>query len=711
MRNTDGNNLTNPLQERITQPLPFSDRKTENTFSNYFYFNNEDIIPKEKLRYIYGDTYISVQNKMINIEMESINYFSSLIKELNEKYNEFNKNLNDNFVSETKKITEAFNLNSKTDDNQNQISSNIQKYTQKYIEKINNLINVHEQIFANIKESMSIFFKCLNIPKNLNNEKPIIDFINSEFNNILQNWLFLKINLEKIDIMKKLKENGVDYDLQNYIFKIFKNKNFVMNVYLPENNMITSNRIFEKLDKETQNDINSQIQNTKKLMADNNSNLIKVEMNNIFYADNYFDKKIKYERIKYMKFNNVTFSQKKNKFLQNIPNLEKLTINGSNNFEIALLENMSKSLIKLSLNKNNFVDYEFNNIMYNYLDKSESIRVNLQVLSFSNNNLTNIELEPRHKFHSLKELNFEKNKIYKFNIATEYFGELKIINCCSNCFSKSYFDRYNNILTLLSGNIYLTDIKMAENYFFNLQKKINSSTIPINYLNISFIPKILSYDYLSNMIINESIIIKLKKLDLSHNNIKCDTLFNYLENNKGCLSLKLLNLSYNLLDDSFFEKYLNLKLNTFFTNLKYIYLDSNKFGEDIGTQQETSESIIKNNKEKDICRSKILYKFIVENKKLVELTITKNPMKKQYIASYKKKDIFNIKKYIQFEENGHIIVNSFYSLLYKIRKELFRNHNENRTSFNLMFDLENMININSEKFDYKNKYINYIENK
>ena len=140
-----------------------------------------------------------------------------------------------------------------------------------------------------------------------------------------------------------------------------------------------------------------------------------------------------------------------------------------------------------------------------------------------------------------------------FNISPEFFVELKCINCCSNCFTKSYFESYTNILTLLSGNVFLSNLNSAQNYFSSLEKKLNNINFSLSYLNLSYIPKVISTEYICNLVINDSILINLKKLDLSHNNIDCNTIFKFFENNKGCLSLKLLNLSYNNLDDSFFE--------------------------------------------------------------------------------------------------------------------------------------------------------------
>ena len=125
-------------------------------------------------------------------------------------------------------------------------------------------------------------------------------------------------------------------------------------------------------------------------------------------------------------------------------------------------------------------------------------------------------------------------------------------------------------MTLLCGNVFLSQKNLSETYFSSLAKKLNEYTISLTYLNLSLIPKILSNDYIKKIIISNPIIINLKKLDLSYNNLESNTVIEFLNNNKGCLSLKYLNLSNNLLDVSFLDKFLESGLNKHFSKLKYI---------------------------------------------------------------------------------------------------------------------------------------------
>ena len=729
MRNSDTFSFSNIYSGRLTQPANFNNQRETQAYNIPNKINKEEFIPRETLTSVYGDNYDSVQINMENTEKDTIDYFSKIIDELRNKYNEFNTNINSHFKGVTNKISEVFKLNNQPKDvKDSQRNSLIHKYSNEYLTQLNKIIDIHGQIFEHIKESISIFFNFLDIAKILDKKKPIQDFINKEFNNIIQNWLFLKINLENYNFAKAINKASLPPDFKNFIFKICKDKNFVMDITSKRDSMIRSKKNFDNLNTDIQEKINSMMENNRKIMEDNQTNLVKLSMNYIFNVDKYFDKKIKYKKMHTLKLNNITFEQRKNEeynFLKNIPALKKLTINSSNNFEISILKDLSKSLIQLSLTKNGFVDYEFNIIMSNYLVKSDSIRKNLQILSFSNNNLSNVDIaqlvsNPKQSFYSLKELNFEKNKIYMFNISPEFFVELKCINCCSNCFTKSYFESYTNILTLLSGNVFLSNLNSAQNYFSSLEKKLNNFNFSLSYLNLSYIPKVISNEYICNLVINDSILINLKKLDLSHNNIDCNTIFKFFENNKGCLSLKLLNLSYNNLDDSFFEKFLNLKLNNLFNKLKYINLDSNNFGTYNLINKNTSKLkniFFDNNNEKDIMRIKLLYKFIIENKNLIEITLTKNPMKSKFLMQKieDNRSSFNFNNYVKKDENQNLEINCLYSFLWKIKIEIEdenkNNINEARPKFNLKFDCANKNNNNSCEFDFSKNFIIFNNNK
>ena len=478
---------------------------------------DEEIVPRETLNSIYGENYDLIKFKIINNENEGINYLSDTISSLQVKYKEFNTDINTHFRSLTSKITDAFKLNINIEEEKGTKKEKketlMKNYSSEYIEQLQQIINIHQQIFNNIKNTFLILKKFLDISKTLSKEKPINEFLSTEFKNIIDNWLYMQIDLSNFDFTKAINDSNYDSDLKNLLIKIRKNNNFIMNISNPTKYMRISKKDFGKLHPDKALKLKNLLEKDKKIMTDNHSNLTKLKMKNIFNANSYFVPDLKYARIKFLKFENVTFdssADNQNEFLKNMPVLEKLIINTASNFEISLLKDLSKSLIKLSLTKNGFVDYEFKNIMSNYLVNSDHIRKNLQYLSFSDNYLSNINLsqivyQPKQSFLALKELDFQNNKIYNFSIEPEYFSDLKCINCCYNNLTRNIFEQYKGILTLLSGNIFLSERELAERYFSSLAKQLNDYNISLTYLNLSYIPKILSDNYLTDITINNSI--------------------------------------------------------------------------------------------------------------------------------------------------------------------------------------------------------------
>jgi hypothetical protein len=388
-------------------------------------------------------------------------------------------------------------------------------------------------------------------------------------------------------------------------------------------------------------------------------------------------------------------------------------MNGIYNLKIEMLEFLPNNITKLILSNNNFVNYDFQNIMKNYIVKSDSLRRNLILLSFNNNKISKVDLEslvhhPKQSFISLKEFDFHKNKICKFSINEDLFLELKIINCCYNKFSKNYFSGYKNILSLLSGNLFLTDLECCQKYYNSLCNQLNAKTISLTQLSLSYLPNEFCGKFISTIIINDNILLSLKKLDLSYNNLNCDTLFSFINNNKGAIYLKKLNLSGNKLDDNFFKRFLDLKLPKIFTRLQKINLNSNLIGGDcpIETADLGANPSSKESNKMDAYKLRLIYKFIETNKYLTKLYIIKNPICNKSIISTKVQ-MNDVTELVLKDESNHIIRNCFYSFLLKIMFELLKNKEEknNRGNFNLKFDIGQEINFNSESYPYKAKFI------
>ena len=717
VENAENEELIKKTEEENQQEQSIN-QNIQQTSLNINITNEDDsIISRETVNSIYGENYDLTKLKLFDTENENIEYLNKTINNLQNKYKEFNSDIHNHFIHLTSKITDAFKLNNNEENikksKKEKKEAIIKKYSNEYIEQLRKIISMHQQIIKNIQKTFLIFFDFLDVSKLLSKEKPINEFLSKEFKNIIDNWLFMEVDLGNFDFTKSNNYSTLDSDLKDLIIKIKKNNDFVLNINNSKENMLISKKNKRNLNPSKESELNNLYKRDKQIMNDKYDNLVKLRIKNTFDADNYFMPDLVYSKIKYLKLDKITCTNKNsNNFLKNIPSLEKLIIKSASNFEINILKDLSKSLIKLSLAKNGFVDYEFNNIITNYFLKSEHIRKNLQFLSFKDNYLSNINLsqlvyQPKQSFLSLKELDFQNNKIYQFSLEPEFFPELKCINCCYNNLARNSLEQYPNILILLCGNIFLSQKNLSESYFSSLAKKLNEYTISLTYLNLSFIPEIFSNDYLKKINISDSILINLRKLDLSYNNLINDTVIEFLNNNKRCLSLKYLNLSNNLLDDLFLDKFLERGLNKHFSKLKYIKFDSNKFG---NFGELVSES--KKQNEEYIKVIKKLYQFIYENKNLSELTITKNPICMNLIVKSVGENSadYNFNDLISKDNNGNVEIKCFYSFILKIKLELNQekqNKSEIRPIFNIKFDCKNNININLTDFKFNSNYITF----
>ena len=77
---------------------------------------------------------------------------------------------------------------------------------------------------------MSILFNSLDIAKILDKDKPIREFLEKEFTNIVNSWLFVKLDFENFNLTKTINNSNLDDDFKEFIYKVCQNNNFVMNI-------------------------------------------------------------------------------------------------------------------------------------------------------------------------------------------------------------------------------------------------------------------------------------------------------------------------------------------------------------------------------------------------------------------------------------------------------------------------------------------------
>ena len=577
--------------------------------------------------------------------------------------------------------------------------SRFRTMTEKPIQLVNKMTVLYTSLFEMVKSNMNILSHFLNTAKDLDKRKDLKDFFSEEFKNIVDSWLVMKLDFDNLNINEALNNANVDDNFRNFIVKVYKKKS--LKIYVHHMKGEIENEESKKKFKEEKKSLNENAPNLTKLTWKNAGDLNKV-----------IDKTMKYPKLKNFSFENGKINDEDFTFVQQMPNLEKLSIKYVPNFQVEILiQNLPLKLKMLYLEKLNFVNDDFKIILkkFNY---NKDILANLEVFSLAGNNITKADftiLSSKIVYQSLVEINLKKNKLYKFLYNPENFPKLKFINCCKNNFNKSYFKDAGKIMSLESGNGFLFEPDLCRSYYDSLKKKICSSDdLPylFDYLNISFMPKFLSKDYFRDFGLNEQLMNKLKKLDLSYNGINCTEFFAIFEKNNNFSHLHSLNLNGNNIDDTFFEK---LMKNNAFPKLEHLYLNSNRIGDtSVKVQYRDDIPIDKEHqqeKEKNLVfKLRLLYKFIEQTPHLNKLTITKNPISEFY-SVVKGENADKSDKFIKRDNSGKIAINCLFSMLIKIRDELLTSDfdKEKRKGFNLKFDCRSNVNKNSENYPYNDK--------
>lgn len=577
--------------------------------------------------------------------------------------------------------------------------SRFRTMTEKPIQLVNKMTVLYTSLFEMVKSNMNILSHFLNTAKDLDKRKDLKDFFSEEFKNIVDSWLVMKLDFDNLNINEALNNANVDDNFRNFIVKVYKKKS--LKIYVHHMKGEIENEESKKKFKEEKKSLNENAPNLTKLTWKNAGDLNKV-----------IDKTMKYPKLKNFSFENGKINDEDFTFVQQMPNLEKLSIKYVPNFQVEILiQNLPLKLKMLYLEKLNFVNDDFKIILkkFNY---NKDILANLEVFSLAGNNITKADftiLSSKIVYQSLVEINLKKNKLYKFLYNPENFPKLKFINCCKNNFNKSYFKDAGKIMSLESGNGFLFEPDLCRSYYDSLKKKIcTSDDLPylFDYLNISFMPKFLSKDYFRDFGLNEQLMNKLKKLDLSYNGINCTEFFAIFEKNNNFSHLHSLNLNGNNIDDTFFEKIMK---NNAFPKLEHLYLNSNRIGDtSIKVQYRDDIPIDKEHqqeKEKNLVfKLRLLYKFIEQTPHLNKLTITKNPISEFY-SVVKGENADKSDKFIKRDNSGKIAINCLFSMLIKIRDELLTSDfdKEKRKGFNLKFDCRSNVNKNSENYPYNDK--------
>ena len=637
---------------------------------------------------IYGQEYFNLESKLNSINESFQSYFDKISEEYTNKFQKLTNSYYSFFAKSLKKIQNSFDtIINKENSDKKQIKL-IQDYSKKYIDKFQNILNFYEQILANLQNNINVLLNFFDIISDSIEANPIDIFLNKEIKNIINNWMFLKLKIDDYNIKEIINSQEVDDKIKKLIFNACENKAFKMSID-------STKAEEEKL---------SEINNDKR-----NYHLSILKVKN--FEDYFKNNNIIYPKLKSLYIKNSYFDSN---FNRKFPNLEKIQINSCYNFNLDILENLPNNIIEINLDNNGLINSEFNRIFSEYLTKNDFIKRNLKKISFKNNNISKIDFNQlvfssKNTFHSLKEINVSKNRIYKFMIDPQFFPSLKVINLCYNCLSSSYFKEIKDILILQSGNPFLMNSNLCINYYSNLKQKLDNNIHITDNISITYIAKDMSINYISNIKLHNKFLINLLSLDLSFNHLNNDSLFSFIRNNKPCLNIKEINLNGNELNDIFFEKYLDNKFYELFDKLKIIYMNNNLIGDESEINYKDDVPILERykNLEKIIYKMRLIFKFLKLNKNLKLFSITRNPIGNYF--QIKENSEKKLLKRLVYDENNKVNINCFYTFLLKIRDEI-NYDNPGRKELNIIFDCPLDINKNSNEFNYNENIISFKKN-
>ena len=637
---------------------------------------NSNFNGRQTLRIIFGKKYEEeITEKIRKIKDNSITILQTKTKEIETELEKFQNEIDKYITDNSTRITKSFNL---SEENDLTHSFGIKTYAKNYTNVLEKIFNLHNQIMETIKENFKILNRFLHIPKYLNRDKPIQEFLNDNLECILKSWLFPKLDLDKFNITKALKKTNLDSNYKTLITSLSQNRNFVLNINKKQD---------ENDEKQKENDIKVIVENYKKLG--------KLQFNGVDDYENYLPENCVFNELQTLIINNVqkvSLKDTQNKIYNKFPSLAKFSlINCHLISDFDKIIYFPKNLKKLSFEKCSLINEDFC-LIINSLIHNEEIKNSLEYISFANNYINKVDFnqfifQVKNTFYEIREMNFQKNNIYKFSFSPEFFPELRVINCTFNNFSRPILNQLNEkILVLLNNNIFLTDNNLRNDYFNKLNNQITNFDYGVKFLSFnSLFSK--AFNKINEISISENMIIAIKILDLSYCSLTNEMLFEFFRKNIGCFNLSSLYLKGNELNDDFFSLFLNNNMQDIIRKLQYINLyDNNIEGNNLD----------------------IVYEFITKNKNLSFLNICNNPLSDNY-------QILNDENIITKEELNldSEIKNDLNLLFKKIDIQLPKSDlqsNSNRSNFQIKFDCGNYLNLLSTMPEIKSSKILLIKN-
>lgn len=449
----------------------------------------------------------------------------------------------------------------------------MRKYTLKNVgEKLDQFFDIHSKIESSLEKNFEILSNFIE-SFDLIQDKPLQSFINENAEDILDSWIFSKINFEKINTISLIESEKIPNILKNFIFQDTVNKFSTISVKK------SKSYDFEK-----------------KLLYDNHLILEKLSFKNLDHTEflKIFSQISSIEGIKFNKLKEISFSDSKIEsmtFNNLFPNTEKIYL--TNCLLKVNFQNIARDFSKLkylSLTKSNLSNKSFSCLIEEFSNSDELLE-NLETFNLSNNKISIFDLSYlssyKKQFTKLQVLILSKNKMYKFSPQNfTCLPNLKLLNLCSNNFTsgktliklnEKIKETNMNIHTSLNKNLFLlndpTNIILYIDYLIDNLKTFDFF---LRKLDLSFIFNNSNKKKINDIFLNSNLQISIKKINFSYSALDSDLLVSFIKNNSGFINLRILNISDNFIDDLFLEKYVSENFINLFENLEVINLSNNR---------------------------------------------------------------------------------------------------------------------------------------
>ena len=541
------------------QSISFSDTNVENFRKNFFdlYINKDEEFSE------------IITKKLDQIKTNSYSEFKNYMEQMNQNFDKFKDKLLSFIDSKEKKISNV--------PEPEKSNKSILKYaTQNIFKKINNTMEICENIINNIEQN----FKLLNIffeqSTMINTQRQTENFLMTNYKLIENCSIINKFNFTELDTTNLNKIDYYKFYIKYLSQKKIEVEGFAKNYLIKKEDLQNGIRFImenfsglEKLKLEgiNNNEFLSILENIEiNIKNSNKFNLKTLDLKNFGAIDLKIDNN-KLNNIKKLKIQKGTF--------MNISTVCKLFIE----------EN--KNLLSLSLDYINMTNMGFK-LLISSLIKNPDITNTLEYLSLEGNRITIVKYDKKDNqnqnkfFQNLKTLNLSKNGIYKFQFFLEALPKLKFLDLTSNNLPTSSFmekainKHFKDKLVLLNDNMFITNSKNYNNTYINyLNERLPKFDFEIKNLNLNFTYDIEKQSNLEKLKLSTNVVISLIKLDLSFCGLCTDVLVNFFKNNPKFLSLRSLILRYNNIKGDFFGKILSNE-EICFENINFIELSENE---------------------------------------------------------------------------------------------------------------------------------------